>query len=233
MDINIIKSNERGRTKLPWLDGRHSFSFGSYFNPARMGFGNLIVFNDDIIDAGMGFGTHPHDNAEVVSIAISGALKHEDSMGNKTMINEGEVQRMSAGTGVWHSEFNASSTEKAHFLQIWLEPRELDIKPSYEQKSFADALKKNEFIKIVSGTDDGLVGIHQDAAFYIGDFEKGKGGSLDIEQGKGAYVFVIKGRVLIESRELAEGDSAEITGVNGIKFNVKDDSRVLVIEVNV
>ena len=133
--IEIIRSEQRGKSKLDWLDSKHTFSFGRYNNPERMSFGKLIVFNDDIVKAGKGFGAHPHENAEIISLVLKGKLKHEDSKGNKEILNEGELQRISAGSGVWHSEFNASNTEEVHFLQIWIEPNKLNVSPSYEQKS--------------------------------------------------------------------------------------------------
>ena len=132
--MQVRLSEERGKTKLDWLDSKHGFSFGKYHNPENMQFGSLIVFNDDIVAAGKGFGAHPHDNAEVVTLVLEGALKHEDSEGNKGIIRAGEVQRMSTGKGIWHSEYNASERERVHFLQIWLEPNERDIQPSYEQR---------------------------------------------------------------------------------------------------
>jgi len=152
LDIKIHKSDERGRAEHGWLHTRFSFSFADYYNPDRMDFGALRVLNDDIIDAGKGFGSHPHDNMEIVSIVLEGELEHKDNMGNHGVIPAGDVQRMSAGSGVVHSEFNASKEKEVKLLQIWIQTKEQNIKPSYEQKSFAKTDKKNKLVRIVSGS---------------------------------------------------------------------------------
>ena len=197
-----------------------------------MGFGLLKVFNDDIVEPSKGFGTHFHDNFEIVSIVLDGALEHKDSMGNHGIINAGEIQRISAGTGISHSEFNHSSKEKVHFLQIWVVPKEKDIKPNYEQKSFL-RLKKNKFAKVVSGKKNKeMIYIRQDVKFSLGDFDKNKTTAYKINNQKnGVYVFVIDGDVKIENNQLKSGDAAEIMETNMIKFKTSEESKILVIEV--
>src|SRR6202012_3248065 len=169
-------ANERGTNDIGWLKAKFSFSFANHYDPNRMNFGVLRVLNDDIIAAGRGFGTHPHDNMEIITIPLLGALEHKDSMGNGGVINAGDVQVMSAGTGVYHSEFNHSHTEDANTLQIWVFPNKRNVEPRYDQKSFNDKLTLNEFTTLVApeGTAGDALWIHQDATFSIGEFEAGK-----------------------------------------------------------
>src|SRR3989344_7378287 len=192
MKINTQKSEYRGATEIGWLHSRHSFSFGNYYNPKRMGFGLLRVLNDDIVEPGKGFGAHHHDNMETISIVIEGALEHKDSMNNHGVIKSREVQRISAGSGISHSEFNHSGKEKVHFLQIWVEPKEMGLKPGYEQKNFSK-IKKNELAEIVSGNKNGKsIYIHQDAYFSIGYFDNGKEINYKLKNdGNGIFVFAI------------------------------------------
>lgn len=229
--IEIRKSDERGEIKLDWLHGKYGFSFGEYWNPKNTHFGELIVFNEDLISPSMGFGMHPHKNAEVVSIVLEGALKHQDSEGNSGIIKRGELQRMSAGSGMFHSEFNPSDKETTHSLQIWLKPRELNVNPSYEQKKFDD-LPKNKINLLVSGNkSDNSLYINQDAKFLMGEFEKGKKFDYDLSSGKGLYVFIISGKMKIEDKEIETGDSASITEINDIQFeSLKDSTEVILIE---
>ena len=231
MEINIQRSNERGTTELGWLHSRHSFSFGNYYNPKRMNFGLLRVLNDDIVEPGKGFGTHFHDNMEIVSIVLEGALEHRDSMGSHGIIKECEVQRISAGTGISHSEFNHSGKEKVHFLQIWIGPKEMDIKSSYEQKRFD--LKKNKLLSIVSGKKGSkTIYIHQDSYFYIGNFDKNKIVQCKLNNNKnGVFVFIVSGNIEIENYKIVMGDSAEITKTNNLKFKTNEKSEILLIEV--
>jgi len=232
MKINILRSDERGKTELGWLHSRHSFSFGNYYNPKRTGFGLLMVFNDDIVEPSKGFGTHFHDNFEIISIVLEGALEHKDSMDNHGVINANEVQRISAGAGISHSEFNHSSKEKVHFLQIWVAPKEKNLKPTYEQKSFL-GLKKNEFVKVVSRkNNEHSIYINQAASFSIGDFDKSKEVSYKLENSNnGAYVFVIDGDLDIEDYNIKTSDSAEITETGLLKIKANEKSRILLIEV--
>ena len=229
--IKILKSEERGKTKLAWLDGKHSFSFGRYVNRERQNFGKLIVFNDDIISPAKGFGAHPHENAEIVTIVLKGKVKHKDSVGNEGVISEGETQRISAGKGVWHSEFNGSDSDDLHLLQIWLLPREEDTEVSYEQKTYGDKLRENKLFKIVSGKKEkDMIYINQDADFHIGKFDEGKGEKFRIAKDKGVYFFVISGRVRLEKENLEKGDSAEIEDLKEIEFSFLEEGKVLIIE---
>ena len=232
MKINIIKSNERGLSELDWLYSRHSFSFSNYYDPKRMGFGVLKVLNDDIIAPSKGFGSHHHDNFEIVTIVLEGALEHKDSMGNKGIIKANEIQRMSAGTGIMHSEFNPSKKDKVHLLQIWIEPKENNIKPSYEQKNFFK-LKINEFTSVISGIKNkNTVYINQDAYFSLGRFNANKEVNYKLHDVKnGVFVFIIQGEINIENNVFKEGDAGEIKEINKINFITKRDSKLLIIEV--
>ncbi len=232
MKIKIQHSSERGSTELGWLHSKHSFSFGNYYNPRRMNFGFLRVLNDDIVEPGKGFGTHHHDSMEIVSIILEGALEHKDSMGNHGVIKAGEVQIISAGTGISHSEFNHSSKGVVHFLQIWVESKEKGIKPNYEQKNFSK-IKKNKLVEIVSGNkNDKAIYIHQDAYFSIGDFDKNKEINYKLKNNNdGVFVFIINGSVIIGKEKLDERNSAEITETGTLKFKTEKESKILVIEV--
>ena len=189
----IKKAKERGKFKNDWLDTHYGFSFAEYYNPKNLSFGDLIVFNEDIIQPKGGFPFHPHRNAEVVTIILSGKLEHKDSTGSGGIIKPGVLQRMTAGSGIVHSEFNPSKTEEVHLLQIWLKPREINTKPSYEEKKFSE-LEKNKLNLLVSGNkDDNALYLNQDAKFYMADFTKENQFEYDLKENKGIYVFVIKG----------------------------------------
>lgn len=229
--IAIHKAEERGATELGWLYSKHSFSFGNYYNPKRIGFGLLKVLNDDIVEPGKGFGMHFHDNMEIISIVLEGSLEHRDSMSNHGIIKAGEVQRISAGTGIRHSEFNHSAKEKVHFLQIWIQTKERNIKPSYEQKKID--LKKNELVEVVSGKKNkNIIYIHQDAYFLMGNFDKNKTIGYKLNNPRhGVFVFIIGGFVEIGNDKLKKGDSAEIIEINNLEFKTNKESKILVIEV--
>ena len=231
MKISVQRSDERGTAEFGWLHSKHSFSFGNYHNPKRMGFGVLKVLNEDIVEPSKGFGAHFHDNFEIVSIVLEGSLEHKDSMGNHGVIPAGDIQRISAGTGISHSEFNHSSREKVHFLQIWIEPKEKNINPSYEQKKFA--LKKNELFKVVSGIKNkAAIYIHQYADFSLGNFDKNKIIAYKLNNPKhGAFIFVTEGKIEIEKSKLEKGDSAEITEAEILKIKFNERSQILVIEI--
>ena len=231
MKVNIQNSDKRGITELGWLHSKHSFSFGDYHNPKRINFGLLRVLNDDIVEPGKGFGTHFHDNMEIISIVLEGALEHKDSMGNHGIINAGEIQRISAGTGISHSEFNHSNKNIVNFLQIWIEPKEINIKPNYEQKKFN--LKKNKLINIVSGKNkNDAIYIHQDAYFSIGNFDKNKTIHCKLEnKNHGVFIFVVNGGIKIGNNVLEKGDSAEILDANEVIFKTNKKSYILLIEV--
>ena len=231
MGIKIRKSAERGESKLDWLKSRHGFSFGRYNNLDNINFGNLIVFNEDIIAGGKGLGAHPHENAEIITIVLEGSLKHEDSEGNRGIIEYGEVQRMSAGRGIWHSEFNNSRERNLHLLQIWIEPNEINLEPSYEQKKLK--INKNEFNRIVSNNKNNeCVYIHQETEFFLGYFSELEEKEHHIGKEKKVYLFLINGEILLNGLGMTDGDSAEIEESDKIVIECKKESRFLLIEMN-
>jgi len=202
MEAVIHKANTRGHANHGWLDTYHTFSFGHYYDPDRMNFGALRVLNDDRVEAGKGFGTHPHDNMEIVSIPLEGDLEHKDSMGNRAVIRQGDIQVMSAGTGVFHSEYNLNQDQAVKFLQIWVFPNKKDMEPRYDQISIRDIEQANQFCQILSPSkEDQGVWIHQDAWFHIGNFEAGKGGNYSIKkEGNGVYLFLLEGEAEVEGQ---------------------------------
>jgi redox-sensitive bicupin YhaK (pirin superfamily) len=210
--IKIRRSNERGHADHGWLDSHHTFSFADYYDPAHMGFRALRVINEDRVAGGQGFPRHSHRDMEIVSYVLEGALAHKDSMGTGSTIRPGDVQRMSAGTGVAHSEYNASPSEPAHFLQIWLMPNERGIAPSYEQKSFSAEEKRGRLQVVASprGTD-GSVQLHTDATLYAGVFGPGQSARLELGPGRHGWVHVARGNVLVNGQVLAAGDGAALT----------------------
>lgn len=229
----IHTADSRGYAEHGWLSSRFSFSFAEYHNPERMHFGVLRVLNDDIIQPKMGFGMHPHDNMEIVSIPLKGALEHRDSMGNGSIIRAGEVQLMSAGKGVRHSEFNPSKDEPGSFLQIWLFPKERNIEPRYFQKSFEvqDMQNKMHLIVTPTGENDSLT-INQDAWFSMGNLQKGQNLSYEIKRkGNGLYIFVIEGSLEIAGDTLIKRDAVGISEVQSIEIEVKEDSQLLFIDL--
>ena len=226
MKIEVHRAEERGTAKHGWLHSKHSFSFADYYNPEKMGFGKLRVLNDDIVDPGQGFGTHHHDNMEIVSIVLEGSLEHKDNAGNHGVIKTGDIQRISAGSGITHSEYNHSKKEKVNFLQIWIETKEHNIKPSYEQKNFKD----NEFKLVISGNKkDNVLFINQNAFFSLGYLDDKIEYKLK-EKNNGVYIFVIKGNVSIEGKQLKDRDAIGISEVDKINIKAKD-SKILLIEV--
>lgn len=233
MKIEIQSSSERGVAEHGWLHSKHSFSFADYYNPKRMEFGTLRVINEDIVEPGRGFGAHSHDNMEIVSIVLEGALEHKDSMGNHGIIPAGDIQRISAGTGITHSEFNHSKTDIVHFLQIWVYPKERDTKPSYEQRSFSLGGGKNILLPVVSGAKSSeAIYIHQDAMFLLGHLDEGVTVSHKINDPKhGVYVFVIRGGIGIDGTNLGDGDAAGVTDTNVVKIKADKETDLLVIEV--
>lgn len=229
----LHRAATRGHANHGWLDTHHTFSFANYRNPQRMNFGVLRVLNDDIIGPGKGFGMHPHDNMEIISIPIEGALEHKDSMGNTAIINEGEIQVMSAGTGIYHSEFNKLNDRKAKFLQIWLFPNKRGVRPRYDQIKLENIQKKNTFNQILSPlADDQGVWIHQNAWFYLGDFEKTTKHQHKIKlPGNGVYAFIIKGKASIAGQDLDERDGFGIWNVRNFDVEAMAGSRVLLMDV--
>lgn len=209
---SIRHSAERGRTELGWLDSRHSFSFGDYVDPRHNGFGPLRVINEDRVAPGAGFGTHGHRDMEIVTYVISGELAHQDSLGNGSVLQTGEVQRMSAGTGIRHSEFNASRTAPVHFLQIWIEPDERGLAPSYEAVRLG-ADEAHGRLRLIASPDgaEGSLHVHQDTRLYGGVFESGDAAVLRLATGRRGYVHVVRGDVEVNEHSLSGGDALELT----------------------
>ncbi len=229
----IHLANERGFADHGWLKAAHSFSFAQYYDPAKVHFGLLRVLNDDIVAPGMGFGMHGHDNMEIVTIPLKGTLAHKDSLGSEGTITAGEVQIMSAGTGIRHSEFNGSTNEEVNLLQIWVFPKERNIEPRYDQKRFDTELAQNRFQLLVSPTEEeGALWINQNAVFAKGFFKSGGTYNYQIKYpGNGVYVFVIDGSIELDQQLLAQRDAAGVYDAQNFSFEVKEDSQVLVIEV--
>jgi redox-sensitive bicupin YhaK (pirin superfamily) len=233
MKTLIHRSNDRGHADHGWLNTYHSFSFADYHDPQKVHFGMLRVLNDDYVARGMGFGTHPHDNMEIVTIVLSGALEHKDSMGNTAVIKPNEVQIMSAGTGITHSEFNHSKTEPVKLLQIWVFPKERNIKPRYDQKLFSAEAKKNKLLTVVSPSkDNGAVWINQDAWFSLGSLEKDKSVEYAFHKdGNGVYAFVIDGEINAAGIDLGKRDGLGISGTDIFNVTAKTNAEVLLIEI--
>ncbi len=229
----IHKANERGIAELGWLHSRFSFSFDQYLDQNKMGFGLLRVLNDDIIEEGEGFGLHPHNNMEIITILLEGELEHKDTTGTTMVLHPGEVQVMSAGKGLMHSEFNHSKVEQTKFLQIWIFPKERNITPRYDQRYFGFENFKNEIRVVASGngTESSLY-IHQDAAISIGKFEKGKEVIYkNIFKGNGSYLFVLDGSINFDDVKLEKRDAVGLFDYDELKFNTSSDASFLIIEV--
>lgn len=233
MNTVLHKANTRGHANHGWLEANHSFSFANYRNPERMHFGVLRVLNDDRVAPAKGFGTHPHDNMEIITIPLEGALEHKDSMGNGAVIQSGEVQVMSAGTGITHSEFNANSDKDVKLLQIWLFPKKRSVTPRYEQISIKEIEKSNEFYQILSpSSEDQGVWIHQDAWFHLGKFDKETNTKYNLKKkGNGVYAFVIEGSAEINGQTLEKRDGFGIWNVEDFEVKACENSRVLLMEV--
>ncbi len=230
----LHKSNTRGLASHGWLESRHTFSFANYHNPERMHFGVLRVLNDDRVTAGMGFGTHPHDNMEIISIPLSGDLEHKDSMGNTAIIKNGDIQVMSAGTGIRHSEFNKSKTEEVKFLQIWMYPDKKNVTPRYNQITLDKTKRKNRFQQILSPSqhDEG-VWVHQKAWFHLGNFDHGKSVDYHLKRPEnGVYAFIINGQATIEGQQLENRDGFGIWNTPALKITANaTDTEILLMEV--
>jgi redox-sensitive bicupin YhaK (pirin superfamily) len=210
--INVRSAAQRGHANHGWLDSFHTFSFADYYDPAHMGFRSLRVINEDRVEPGRGFGAHPHRDMEIVTYVLEGGIRHNDSMGTGSVIEPGDVQRMSAGTGVTHSEYNASRTDPVHFLQIWLEPSQRGITPSYEQKSFS-AEEKRGRLRVVASPDarDGSIAIHNDTVLYAGLFAAGEAAELELSPQRHAWVHVARGSVKVNGKELHAGDAVALS----------------------
>jgi redox-sensitive bicupin YhaK (pirin superfamily) len=211
--VAVRRSEERGHADHGWLDTRHSFSFADYYDPRFMGFGSLRVINEDRVAPGQGFGMHGHRDMEILTYVLEGAIAHRDSMGHQESLGPNEIQRMSAGTGIRHSEFNPSRTEPLHFFQIWIEPAKLGTRPSYEQLGFDPAEKKNK-LKLLASPEavDGAARINQDARVYVAELENGLAIPYSLSTGRKAWVHAVRGRVAVNGAELGTGDAAAISG---------------------
>ena len=228
----VRRSTERGHANHGWLDSYHSFSFADYFDPNHVEFGPLRVINEDRVAPGAGFGTHPHRDMEIISYVLSGELAHKDSMGTGSVIRPGDVQRMSAGSGVRHSEFNHSATEGLHFLQIWIKPDVFGIEPSYEEKHFADGEKQGR-LRLIASPDgrDGSVLIHQDASIYAGRFDAEEHASMELKPGRRGYVHVVRGEVRANGIALGAGDALKITQTPAVRIDGGRKAEVLVFDL--
>jgi quercetin 2,3-dioxygenase len=230
----VIRSNQRGFADHGWLKSFHSFSFADYYDPQRIEFGPLRVINEDRVHAGAGFGTHGHRDMEIISYVLAGQLAHQDSLGNGSVLRTGDVQRMSAGSGVRHSEFNASNTEPVHFLQIWIQPNVLSIAPSYEEKRFADHEKRGRLRLIASsGGAEGSVHIHQDAQLFAGLFDGSETASLPLGPERGCYVHVVRGAISANGATLHTGDALQLTNTNRLELGDARQAEVLVFDLPV
>ncbi len=228
--IQVRKSGSRGRTRIDWLDSYHSFSFGEYYDPAAMNWGPLRVINEDVVAPGAGFPTHPHRDMEILTWVLEGELAHKDSTGGAETIKPGELQRMSAGTGIRHSEYNASKTLPVHLLQIWLVPATGGLAPGYEQKSF-DGLDGR--LRLVASPDaaEGSLTLHQDARLYVGRFSAGDEASLPTQNGRVQWVQVARGRASLNGIELQAGDGAAVHGEEALRIAANDAAELLVFDM--
>ena len=235
MKTVLHKAETRGHADHGWLDTYHSFSFSGYYDPKRIHFGALRVLNDDLVAGGMGFGMHPHDNMEIITIPTSGQLEHRDSMGNHGTISQGEVQVMSAGTGIQHSEFNHNKNEAVHLFQIWVFPDKKGLQPRYDQKKFDFDSLKNSFVTVVSpmGQNEGL-NIHQNAWFSIGKLDKNSSYQYELkDKANGVYAFVIEGDASINGEKLNRRDGLGITDADRLEIKADSDAMILLMEVPV
>lgn len=230
--LQIRKSNERGLGDHGWLKSRHTFSFADYFDPQQMGFRALRVINEDRIAGGTGFGAHPHRDMEIISYVVKGALEHEDSMGNKTVIRPGEVQRMSAGTGVVHAEYNKMPGDETHFFQIWVMPQARGGTPGYGQKSFESDLAQKKLVHVISPDGrDGSIPIQQDADLFISRLKAGDDIEFPLRPGRGAWIQVVKGRIDVNGSEVTTGDGVAVSEENLLKLEAKDESELLLFDL--
>lgn len=230
--IEVRKSTDRGHANHGWLDTRHTFSFGSFLDPKFMGFSALRVINQDVVAPAQGFSTHSHDNMEIISYILEGKLVHEDSIGNRTRMDARELQVMSAGTGITHSEFNGSDTKPAHFLQIWIEPRQRNTQPHYQQRRF-DPEELTGRLRLVVSPDgaSGSLTINQDARVYIGMLADGDSDSVDLDPGRAGWLHVATGHVYVDGTSLGPGDGAALTGQSKITVTAIDNAEVVLFDL--
>jgi len=234
MENSVLhKANTRGNANLGWLNSYHTFSFSNYYDPNRMNFGVLRVLNDDTVAAGMGFGTHPHQNMEIISIPLEGDLEHKDSMGNKTVIKNGDIQVMSAGTGIQHSEYNKNKDSQVKFLQIWVIPNQQNVTPRYGQITLNPEDRKNKLQQILSpNPEDEGVWVHQDAWFHLGQFDQNFATTYTFKKkGNGLYAFVLKGNLTINGQELNARDGFGLWNIDTVDIKASSDAEVLLMEV--
>ncbi|MBU4609509.1 pirin family protein [Achromobacter sp. GG226] len=230
--IDVRQANARGVANLGWLQSRHTFSFGHYHDPAQQGFSDLLVINDDRVAPAQGFGAHPHRDMEIFSYVLEGALEHKDSMGTGSVIRPGDVQMMSAGTGVRHSEFNHSPDEGVHFLQIWIVPGRRGVEPRYQQVHFSPADKRGQLRLIISPEGaQGSLAVHQDAQVYAGLFDGDETATLTLPQGRYAYIHVARGSIEVNGQRLGEGDGARVRDERELTFSGGEDAEVLVFDL--
>jgi redox-sensitive bicupin YhaK (pirin superfamily) len=230
--ITLRKAGERGHAQHGWLDSWHTFSFADYYDPRHMGFRSLRVINEDRVAPGMGFPTHPHRDMEIVTYVLDGALEHKDSMGNGSVMRSGDVQRMSAGTGVTHSEFNGSRDNPVHFLQIWILPESRNLAPGYEQKHFTKEDRQGAF-KLVASRDgaNGAVVVHQDMKLLAGLFAEGEGAKYPLASGRHAWVHVARGQARVNGRELSAGDALQVSDEAELEVLGVKDAEVLLFDL--
>jgi quercetin 2,3-dioxygenase len=230
--LTVRRAQDRGHANHGWLDSYHSFSFADYHDPEHMSYGPLRVINEDRVQAGSGFGTHGHRDMEIISYVLEGALGHKDSMGNGSSIVPGDVQRMSAGTGVQHSEYNHSKTGTTHFLQIWIQPKITGIRPSYEQKHFA-AEEKRGRLRLIASPDgrEGSVSMNQDALLYAGLFDGAERADLPLAAGRRGYVHVARGEIDVNGQRLTPGDALKLDGVKSVELKNGSEAEVLVFDL--
>ncbi|WP_288434101.1 pirin family protein [uncultured Deinococcus sp.] len=230
----LHKAENRGHANHGWLDSYHTFSFGGYYNPQAMNFGALRVLNDDTVSGGMGFGRHPHDNMEIISIPLEGDLEHQDSMGNKAIIRKGDIQAMSAGTGIYHSEKNAHENERVKFLQIWIYPNQKNVEPRYDQLTLNLADRHNRLQQVLSpNADDEGIWIYQNAWFHIGKFDQGKSVTYNLKDPaqNGVYAFILSGEVTINGHKLRTRDGLGSWDIDAMEITADTEAEFLLMEV--
>lgn len=234
-NIEIRRAAERGRTQIGWLDSAHSFSFGQYHDPSRVGYRSLRVINDDRVAPGAGFGEHGHDNMEIITWVLAGSLRHGDSLANARTLTPGEVQVMSAGSGIRHSEFNGSDTEPSHFMQVWITPKSRDIEPRYDQRTIGAHARHNRFATIASGRDAGQIRdalpIHQDAAVLVADIDAGASADYEVAQGRFAYAHVATGTIGLAGHSLTAGDAAIIESAGPVELKGVNQAQVMLFDL--
>jgi redox-sensitive bicupin YhaK (pirin superfamily) len=229
--ITVRRSNERGSSKFNWLDSRHTFSFGDYYDPKHVGYSSLRVINEDRVNPGAGFPTHSHRDMEIITYVLEGALAHKDSTGTSSVIRVGDVQRMSAGTGISHSEYNASQTEPVHFVQIWIIPNETGLEPGYEQRSFDLKKESGKWVLVAARKADGALKIHQDAELSLAVLPKGEKLNYRLRPGRHAWLQVARGKVTLNGSSLEAGDGAAIENEQVVDLTAIDQSEVLLFDL--